>query len=287
MLGRPFLGPFVDAARVARTTVIAEVDESFDRVSRSVLGADVGFQKRFRAFYDLVTAGRLEARDLPRVDQVWVSSPVEAEALRRMIRSVPVAVVSSGSPGWPDSLPTVPALNAIGFVGYYAHPPNAAAATELIESILPAVRAAGGPHELVLIGREPTARMLQAAGRDPGITVTGTVPDPAASLREAGVLVMPIRSGAGTRIKALEAIAAGVPIVSTAFGVEGLDLRPGVDFLLADAPRDFAEAIHQLRNDDRRRAIAASAFERVAATQSPAAVAAAVRTALETIGAVP
>jgi glycosyltransferase involved in cell wall biosynthesis len=134
-------------------------------------------------------------------------------------------------------------------VGSLRHPPNEEAALELIQSIMPAIRATGGPDELVVIGREPSARLQRVAAVTGHVTLTGEVADTDVLLREAGVLVAPIRSGGGTRLKVLDAAAAGVPIVTTAFGVEGLRLRPDDDVLIAETPDSFAEAVRRLRDD--------------------------------------
>ena len=87
---------------------------------------------------------------------------------------------------------------------------------------MPVVRAAGGPSELVLIGSEPTAAITAAARLQDGVRLTGAVEDVIPELQQAGVLVVPLRAGGGTRIKILEAMAAGVPVISTPLGLEGL-----------------------------------------------------------------
>jgi glycosyltransferase involved in cell wall biosynthesis len=253
ILGYPFLGRFVDEAHKASACVIADAGESLERVSRSVLGSRGAVRHRARAMADLLSVGRMERADLPRFDQVWASSEIERKALEAAAGPTPVRVV-------PNAILSVTPLDGppgpvreIGFVGWFAHPPNEAAALELITSIMPAIRIAGGPRQLTLIGRDPTSRMRQAASRDPEVVITGSVDDPKVQLRHAGVLVMPVRSGGGTRTKALEAIAAGVPVISTAFGVEGLDLDPGRDVLLAETPQEFAVAVRHVQSNDNSR----------------------------------
>ena len=118
--------------------------------------------------------------------------------------------------------------------------------------------------DIRLIGRDPTPRLRAMAARDPHVIVTGEVPDVLPELRAAGVLAMPIASGAGSRIKALEAAAAGIPIVSTAFGMSGLAMTPHEDFLLAESPAEFADAIAALvRDADLRTRLAHNARARV------------------------
>jgi glycosyltransferase involved in cell wall biosynthesis len=91
---------------------------------------------------------------------------------------------------------------------------------------------------LWIVGAKPTAdvRALEAAG---GITVTGTVDDVRRYYGNALAAVVPLRTGGGTRLKILEAMAAGVPVISTPLGAEGLDVHPDRDILMV-APDDTA-----------------------------------------------
>jgi glycosyltransferase involved in cell wall biosynthesis len=93
----------------------------------------------------------------------------------------------------------------------------------MVDDILPLVRKRTPRVTLTLAGRNPP-RWMKRLSAD-GIRVTGTVEDVSPYLREAAVCVVPLRIGGGTRLKILEALAAGKPVVSTAVGAEGLDLR--------------------------------------------------------------
>jgi glycosyltransferase involved in cell wall biosynthesis len=223
----------------------------------------------------------MERRDFPMADEIWAGSSEEAKTLERVSTPTPVRVVPNIAPtghAYADPGP----VRQIAFVGSYSHPPNEEAAIELATKIMPAVRAAGGPSELILIGRGPTERLRRIASAHPGVRIAADVADVSVPLREAGVLVMPVRSGGGSRIKALEAAALGVPIVSSAFGISGSSLRPGVDALVAETPTEFAQAVRRLRDEpDLRRALTAAASSSVAASHSPAALAAAIGAAVD------
>lgn len=92
---------------------------------------------------------------------------------------------------------------------------------------------------------------------------------------------MPIRSGGGSRIKALEAVALGVPVVSTSFGIAGLELRPGIDVLVAETAAEFAEAVRRLQSEPTlRETLVANARRSVAAHHSTTSVQAAVSAAV-------
>jgi glycosyltransferase involved in cell wall biosynthesis len=100
--------------------------------------------------------------------------------------------------------------------------------------------------------------------KDPGILFTGTVDDVTAHLRQCTLMVVPLRAGSGTRIKILEAMAAGVPVVSTTVGVEGLPLRSNEDLLVADDVPGIANAILRLLKDGNlRRTLAEKGMQRV------------------------
>ena len=139
-------------------------------------------------------------------------------------------------------------IRSVAYLGSYGHPPNEAAALELMREIMPAIRRLGGPRELRIIGRGPTSAMRKAADRE--TVITGEVRDAAAALCESGLLVVPLRSGGGTRLKILEAAMLGVPVVSTATGIEGLDFVNGDSVLVGETAEDMAEAVVRLAQDD-------------------------------------
>src|SRR5262249_30570264 len=88
----------------------------------------------------------------------------------------------------------------------------------------------------------------------PGLIVTGAVPDVQPYLARAAVYVVPMRMGSGTRLKVLEAMAAGVPVVSTRVGLQGIAATPGEEAYAADAPGAFAAAVLRLLGDAGERA---------------------------------
>jgi glycosyltransferase involved in cell wall biosynthesis len=100
---------------------------------------------------------------------------------------------------------------------------------------------------LYLVGDEPPKRIRRLATSD--IIVTGRVPDVTPYLDSAALVVAPLRLGGGMRVKVLEAIAAGKPLVATPLAIEGLDLVNGEHLLLADSDEQFSEALIQLLTD--------------------------------------
>ncbi len=141
----------------------------------------------------------------------------------------------------------------IGFLGSMDWMPNIEAVTFFTEKIFPHIKDRLPGAQLVIIGRNPTARVRALAETDPAIDVTGTVDDVRPFLGKCDVLAVPLLSGGGTRIKIMEAVAAGLPVVSTTVGAEGLELEAGKEIEIADDPQTFAEAVLQLCERPERR----------------------------------
>ncbi len=118
-----------------------------------------------------------------------------------------------------------------------------------IETILPRIRAEIPQATFTVAGRMPSPGLLALAARSRGVTIAGRVPDMRPFMERAGVYVVPLRVGGGTRIKIYEAMAMGVPIVSTTVGAEGLPVIDGEELLIADSPDEFAAAVVRLIRD--------------------------------------
>lgn len=154
---------------------------------------------------------------------------------------------------------------ALVFTGKMDFRPNVDAMLWFCDEILPRIRAEIPLAHIVIVGQKPAPRIAALTTRT-GVQVTGAVPDVRPFIADAAVYVVPLRMGSGTRLKVLEAMAMGKAIVSTARGVEGIELAPDRDAILADDPDAFARAvIALLRDPDRRRALGQSARARAEA----------------------
>ena len=141
----------------------------------------------------------------------------------------------------------------LGSMDYHA---NIDAVMEFAGKTWPGIRTAHPSARFVIAGRNPPAEVRALAGL-PNIEVTGTVDDIRPWYLSAFVVVVPLRTGSGTRLKILEAMAAGVPVVSTRLGAEGLEVTDGVDIVLAESPGETMEAVDALYGPpDRWRALA-------------------------------
>lgn len=135
------------------------------------------------------------------------------------------------------------------FVGSMDWLPNIYGVQWFVKEILPLIRKVRPACSLVIAGRRPKPEVLRLPEKDPGIRVTGTVEDIRPYLWTSGISVVPLKIGGGTRLKIYEAMAAGIPVVSTTIGAEGLDVRNGEDIHIADSPVDFAARCVELLND--------------------------------------
>jgi len=135
------------------------------------------------------------------------------------------------------------------FLGNYPHEPNRDAAVFFGTRVWPIIKRKVPDARFLAVGRGPTADMRQMAERDPSIQITGEVDDVRPYFCESDVFVCPVRMGGGFRGKVLEAIACGVPVVSTALGAEGIPTRSGENILLAEGPDELAGATLSLLED--------------------------------------
>jgi glycosyltransferase involved in cell wall biosynthesis len=196
----------------------------------------------------------IERRATHAVDQIWVCSDADARLMKDLhAPPAPIHVVCNGvdleSYGAarvrpPDCFEKVaPTERPLLFLGTFGYWPNQTAAIFLIEEVFPLLASRHPDSQLLLVGTMPTSRMLEAAKSDSRILVTGAVPDIRPYLAAASVLAVPLFEGGGTRFKILEALAAGVPVISTAKGAEGLQAEEGTHLLIAESADEFVDGV--------------------------------------------
>ncbi len=188
-------------------------------------------------------AARYELRVLPDAAAVWVSSAVEAEAVIATTGRESTVVVNAVDVDQYAAPHVERVAGRLLYPGSFRYPPNELAARELVEEIAP--RLPG--HDVLIVGSHAPSWLC--AGSWPGVTVVGRVPSMVEYLASASAVVVPLRAGTGTRLKIIEAMAAGAPVISTAVGAEGLDLEPGRHYLAAETADDFVDAVLRLDED--------------------------------------
>jgi glycosyltransferase involved in cell wall biosynthesis len=186
---------------------------------------------------------RLECSVLPVFDSALTPSTEDAKVVAGLAPHLPVIVYPNAIPA--VARPETSKDTALVFSGNFRYHPNRRAVEYFYREIWP-VLAARNP-ELVwrLIGKHPEAVRDIIAG-DPRVECTGPVDNAIAAIARGQAAVVPLLSGSGTRVKILEAWAAGVPVVSTPIGAEGLAARPGVEICIAQSPEEFAAVTQKL-----------------------------------------
>lgn len=244
-------------------TVLVEHDVAYRSAFRRAL-KQRSVLLTLRGLFDATRLYRWELQNAKKADLALTASEQEARILFRR----GIAKVSSAVPNGVD----VAALEPHGarsesrdilFVGYFLHDPNVDALRYFVSSIWPQLNRDCQNLSVSIVGSNlPSELAVEASAC--GFRCAGYVEDLPRELWSHRVFVAPIRYGAGTRIKLLEAAAAKCAIVSTSLGAEGLGLRDGQDLLIADTAADFAGAIARLLGDRRLRAqLGASAHDSI------------------------
>jgi glycosyltransferase involved in cell wall biosynthesis len=253
----PQMAQYAAAAASAAAAVVVDVQDacmvSRYREWRSA-AAPLRRAARFVAWLAWL---RYELRWYARADALIAISENDLGVLRSFIPEVP-CVYSPVAADTVDAGARGPEGSYVALIGNFAHAPNRDALEWLLSEIWPLVRARVASAELHVAGPDIPG---WAAGRDgEGVVVRGFVESVDAFYGQAQMALVPYRFGGGTKIKALEAMAHGCPVVATTIGSEGLQVTPGVHLRVADDARGFAHAIVELMlSPDSRRTLADAA----------------------------
>jgi sugar transferase (PEP-CTERM/EpsH1 system associated) len=192
---------------------------------------------------------RFEARMLRRFDRVAVTAADDRRALQRLAPEVEVAVIPIGvDVEYFRPTPEAREPATLVFSGKMSYHANVTAALFLARQVFPLVRAAHPEARLQILGSSPPPE-IRALARDPAISVTGFVDDLRELLGRSSVAVCSVTVKVGMQFKILEAMAMGLPVVSTRLGAQGLLARPEHELLVGDSPAELAGQISRLLRD--------------------------------------
>jgi len=237
-----YMAPYVTKER-GPVCILDEHNIEF-MISRTLADSSGGFLYQLYARREAKRREQEELAACRGVDRVVVVSTVDQQRLRAVLPEVNVSVVPNGVDlDYFDSEPTPAAwAKEAVFVGKLDYRPNCEAVAWFCTQVLPLVRSQIPDFHVRFVGSGCPTRLRTLEGL-PGVSFAGFVEDTRPYLRNAAVVVIPIRAGSGTRLKVLEALAMGAGIVTTSAGCEGIDLQAGVHALLADTPELFATQV--------------------------------------------
>ena len=213
-------------------------------------GTEAKRAARLRA--EAVTVRATEERIVRSVDRVAAVSATEAELLRAVPGAAPVDTVAPLQPGLVPTPIALEARSAMAFVASWTArggTPNEDAFRWLVHEVLPHVLPTVPWTRLRVTGANPPPEIAQAAG--PHVEITGFLPSLTELYETVRVVVAPDRFGSGLKIKTLEALQHGVPVVATTIGADGIEVPPGITpMVVTDDPVEFAAAVVTLLTDN-------------------------------------
>ncbi|MBV8844461.1 MAG: glycosyltransferase [Bryobacterales bacterium] len=228
-------------------SILFEHDIYFQSIARR-LPFMTGALEKLQARWEYLRSLRYELRMLPKLDRIQVCSAEQAEYLGSFLPTLRGRVDCAYRAGIDTSLyefkPAGREPFTLLFLGSFRHAPNQEALNWFVGQVMPRVREREPKVRLIVIGSDPPPR--HSLPDDRGIDLKGFVEDVREPLGRYAVFICPILSGSGMRVKLLEAFAAGIPVVSTRLGAEGLAAKDGEICALADSPDEFADKIAEL-----------------------------------------
>jgi polysaccharide biosynthesis protein PslH len=249
------------ARQVAATRKVLDLHNVESALVRSYAQIGRG-PKGLLAHAEAAALGAMERSLMPSFDTVVVVSERERRRLPAGLGDVLVCP-NGKDPDPSGPLPPAPTPTA-AFVATMGWAPNVDAALWFGEEVWPEVHRRTPGARLLLVGRDPAPPVRALASSS--VEVSGTVSDVRPYLAEARVAVAPLRSGGGTRLKILEALDAGRPVVATSVAVDGLEDLIGEGVVVADDPASMIDAVSGLLNDpDRATALGRAGHDAVAA----------------------
>jgi glycosyltransferase involved in cell wall biosynthesis len=198
---------------------------------------------------ELLRTFAFELDELRKFDSVWVCSDVDSSRMSYRIGPDRIKVVENIVDA--HNLASINRYNsepAVLMIASFDYDPNKTGAEFFVAKVWPRIRSVIPEAQLWLVGKNSQSRIQEWSGKQ-GILVTGMVDDVRPYLERAMISVAPIFVGTGTKLKILEALGAGLPVVTTTIGVEGIEARNGVNLLIANTSENFAEHCIRLLTD--------------------------------------
>ncbi len=215
--------------------------------------AEENLLKKFYLFYQAEKVKRYEKKMCGRFDRCLAVSEMDREALTLVCDEKAVfSVIPNGVDVkyYTPKLSEEPYCTDLIHHGTMSGYMNVDATIYFCKNILPYIRREIRDVKLTIAGTNPDKTLVKLAHFDENIVLTGAVDDMRPYVWGSKVVIVPLRIGGGTRLKILEAMAQGKPVVSTSVGCEGLEVTPDKDIIVADDPKEFANRTVELLKDE-------------------------------------
>jgi polysaccharide biosynthesis protein PslH len=237
------------AREVTAIPVIISAHNIETRIWERYLEAEGNPLRRWYIGRQIPKVRRFEQETFGRVKGVIAVSSLEADDIRRIAKTCRVEVVDNGVDlTYFNSSAAGSNSNSAVFTGSMDWRPNQDSAHYFCKDILPLIQNKLPDFAVTFVGRTPPQSVLDLQ-KIKGVSVTGTVDDVRPYIENAGVYIVPLRIGGGSRLKILEALAMKKAVVSTTIGAEGLHFRDNEHLQIADTPEAFAKEVVRLIGD--------------------------------------
>ncbi len=241
--------PYIPSSAI---TVLDEHNIVSNQIQTS-LATEANLLKKFYMQLQLRKSIRYEATTCTKITRCFVCSDADKESLLRIAREAKVITIPNGVDleyFCDNTLFNQTSIsreaNSVIFVGMLNYGPGEVAVRYFCESIFPILQQSIPDIRFYGVGHKPPQHLQELVKGNKNIILTGGVPDIRPYIARCKVFVVPLKSGSGTRLKILSAMAMGIPVVSTSIGAEGLDVTSGKDIMLVDTPEAFSSAVLQL-----------------------------------------
>lgn len=229
-------------------SLLTFIDIQFEKANRFRHVADSAARK-MRAWLHSRMMRRWEPRYAEKFGWCVAMSEVDRQLLMAANPHLRIRVIPNGVDARAyQPLPLNSAGHSLLFIGSMSYAPNVDAVLHFCKTILPLIRRKLPDIELTIVGSHPPPSVCEL-GRQPNIQVLGYVEDVVPYYLRSRASVVPLRAGGGTRLKILESMALGRPVVSTSLGCEGLEMLDGEHLLIADEPSQFTDQVVRLFED--------------------------------------
>ena len=230
---------FLDQHNIVTNQIMTTIQNEDNRIRRLILNTDLGKVREF------------EIRACRQMDCCFVCSATDYSALKKMSEDINLVTLPNGVDLNYFSIAknNMPKRYDMVFVGTMDYDPCEKGIFYFLNEILPLIQQNQPEVKIAIIGRNPSDRLIAMAKKNKHIELTGRVSDIRPYVYGSRVFFVPLLSGSGTRLKILEAMAMGIPVVSTSIGAEGINLTDGKDILIGDSPEQFATCVGMLLKD--------------------------------------